>query len=226
LVLRRYAAHNGSLLTTICVREPTAHIRSHYKMWPPTVPARGNATSGTAVHHGQRVTALPFGTFLRERPAQATGLLTRELLELPAARFNCTAADVEAARRRLAAFDVVGVLQCTRRYWRALGRRLRWTNLVDEQIMSLADAKQHNEYYKPSDAGALRKFVEVEADAQLSADDADALRHASACDAPLWTDGLRLAGLLAEAPGDGPEPGHEAEWAEEQGADDSFCEAA
>ena len=34
---------------------------------------------------------------------------------------------------------------------------------------------------------------------------------------------MRLAGLLAEAPGAGPEPGREMEWAEEQGADDTFC---
>ena len=110
-----------------------------------------------------------------------------------------------------------GVTECTRRLWRALGARLGWSNLVDEEIMEAAERREHNEWYKPSGTEVrltpgLREWLEAQADAELEPDGAAALAHAEACDAPLYFDGLLHAGLLGPTAGEPAAPGGEDEW--------------
>jgi hypothetical protein len=143
-----------------------------------------------------------------------------------AGAFNCTTAVRAAARRRLHAFDIVGVTECTRHYWRQLGARLGWSNLVDEDIMDAAEARGKGVVAPGFDQNAqplIRAFVQASADEELSPAATAALSRAASCDAPLHADGIRMAGLLwSKARGHGhgtsgtaPLVGEEEEWVAE-----------
>jgi len=238
-----YAAHNGTLLTTTTVRSPRALVRSAYKMWPPRVPAASPegaaATRAGGIPfevRGQNFIALPFDYFLRRRGGTpSTGLSMTQQLLVHYRPIQCdgslanSSALAARARRRLRAFDVVGVTECTRRYWRVLGSRLGWSNLVDETIMDAAEKREHNEWYKPKGMEVtpeLRKFLEAQADADLDPPAVAALEHAAACDAALYADGLLRAGLLTPTMGERAEEGSERNWLAEAQAKEPLCEAA
>lgn len=234
-----YAAHNGTFVTTVAIREPRSHIRSHYKMWPPRVDATPGAdhsrTGGVRVERHRSVTIMPFHAYLQSRSSEAWGRLAKNLVRAPGGGEirapTCSADVVTLARRRLRAFDVVGLTNCARRHYRELGRRLGWSCFVDEAIMDAAEAHSHNEWYKPHEPDpAFRAFAEASADEELSPDAEAALDRAAACDEPIWADGLRRAGMLDLAAADGPdsgaEPGKEEAWALEIGRRGLVCSKA
>ena len=155
-------------------------------MWPPRVPAEtakgaaATAAGGFSMElGGKRFVVLSFGYMLEQRPPWAA--LTNQLLSASGleasecADGNTTSGiSLELARRRLRSFDEVGVTECTRRYWRRLGARLGWSNLVDESIMDAAEAREHNDYYKPAGmeftqttTRGLRPWVDAQADSEL-----------------------------------------------------------
>tara|TARA_B110001452_G_scaffold267538_1_gene277933 strand:+ start:562 stop:1404 length:843 start_codon:yes stop_codon:yes gene_type:complete len=217
-----YAAHKGTVVTTLALRDPYAHIRSDYKMWPPRVTATPDVdhsrTGGTAQEYGHLVTLVPFHEYLRTHAAKAWGKLSKTLAHESHDEQNCSSAVIALARRRLLAFDVVGLTSCARQHYRQLGRRLNWTCLVDEQVMDEATSHSHNEYYKPHESNvAFRTFAEASADEELSPEAEAALQRAAACDAPLWADGLRLSGVLDRSMRTVASPGSEIDWIEEAG---------
>lgn len=64
--------------------------------------------------------------------------------------------------------------------------------------MGVAEARSANEWYKPATPNwPLRHYVETSADEELGPAAAGALQRAASCDAPLFADALRMAGLLA-----------------------------
>ena len=239
-----YAGHNGTILTTTIVRSPRAVVRSTYKMWPPRVPA-GTAQGAAATAAGgfgmelrsKRLVVLPFGYYLQQRPpvaAQTNQLLAASGLEAAecADGNGTSASSLELARRRLRSFDEVGVTECTRRYWRRLGARLGWSNLVDESIMDAAEAREHNEWYKPvgmeitqTTTRGLRPWVEAQADSELEPQAAAALERAVSCDAAVYADGLWLGGLLMPTVGARAEEGDERAWLAEAQVREPSCAA-
>ena len=161
-------------------------------MWPPRAPAESAQGAAVTAAGGfgmelkrKRLVVLPFGYYLQHRPplaALANQLLAGSGLEAAeCADGNVTSLrSLELARQRLRSFDEVGVTECTRRYWRRLGARLGWSNLVDESIMDAAEAREHNDYYKPAGmeftqttTRGLRPWVDAQADSELD------LRHIS-----------------------------------------------
>ena len=239
-----YAAHNGTILTTTVVRSPRAVVRSTYKMWPPRAPAETAQGAAVTAAGGfsmelkrKRLVVLPFGYYLRHRPplaALANQLLAGSGLEAAeCADGNGTSLrSLELARQRLRSFDEVGVTECTRRYWRRLGARLGWSNLVDESIMDAAEAREHNDYYKPmgmeftqTTTRGLRPWVDAQADSELEPEAAAALERAVSCDATVYADGLWLGGLLVPTVGEHAEAGDERAWLAEAQVREPSCAA-
>ena len=228
-----YAGHSGTILTTITVRSPCAIVRSTYKMWPPRVPAEtAQGTAATAAGgfsmelNGKQLVVLPFGYYLQQRPFARTSALTNQLLAASGlkagecADSNATSSsELELARWRLRSFDEVGVTECTRRYYRRLGARLGWSNLVDESIMNATEAREHNDWYKPvgkeitqTTTKGLRPWVEAQADLDLEPQAEAALERAVSCDAAVFADSLWLGGLLMPTVGARAEEGDERAW--------------
>ena len=224
-----YAAHSGTILTTTTVRSPRAIVRSTYKMWPPRVPAEtakgaaATAAGGFSMElRGTRFVVLPFGYMLEQRPpwaAQTNQLLSASGLEASECADGNTTnwISLELARRRLRSFDEVGVTECTRRYYRRLGARLGWPNLVDESIMNASEAHDRNDWYKPVGkelfaAQSLRPWVEAQADLELEPQAEAALIRAVSCDAAVYADGLWLGGLLKSTDGTRAQDGDEHAW--------------
>ena len=228
-----YAGHSGTILTTITVRSPRAIVRSTYKMWPPRVPAEtaqgaaATAAGGFSMElNGKQLVVLPFGYYLQQRPFARTSALTNQLLAASGLKAgecadgNATnSSELELARRRLRSFDEVGVTECTRRYYRRLGARLGWSNLVDESIMNATEAREHNDWYKPvgkeitqTTTKGLRPWVEAQADLDLEPQAEAALERAVSCDAAVFADGLWLGGLLMPTVGARAEEGDERAW--------------
>ena len=145
---------------------------------PPRVPAASPegaaATRAGGIpfeFQGQNFIALPFDYFLRQKGGAALSMTQQLLVRDRPIQCDGSLANSSAlaarARRRLRTFDVVGVTECTRRYWRVLGSRLGWSNLVDETIMDAAEKREHNEWYKPKGTEVtpeLRKFLEAQAE--------------------------------------------------------------
>ena len=238
-----YARHNGTILTTTIVRSPRAVLRSTYKMWPPRVPAEtaqgaaATAAGGFSMKlDSKRFVVLPFGYYLQRRPplaAQANQLLAGSGLEAAECANGNATRSLELVRRRLRGFDEVGVTECTRRYWRRLGARLGWSNLVDESIMDAAEAREHNEWYKPlgmehtqTTTQGLRPWVEAQADSELEPQASAALEHAVLCDAAVYADGLWLGGLIMPTVSARAEEGDERTWLAEAQVREPPCAAA
>ena len=198
-------------------------------MWPPRVPAEtakgaaATAAGGFSMElGGKRFVVLSFGYMLEQRPPWAA--LTNQLLSASGleasecADGNTTSGiSLELARRRLRSFDEVGVTECTRRYYRRLGARLGWSNLVDESIMNASEAHDRNDWYKPVGkevlaAQGLRPWVEAQADLELEPQAEAALTRAVSCDAAVYADGLWLGGLLKSTDGTRAQDGDERAW--------------
>jgi len=75
LLRPRYAAHNGTVLSIVVLRDPAAHALSAYRMWPPMQP--GPESLGVNRWHRTCVTAVPFPEWLE---AGAIGLQTSALI--------------------------------------------------------------------------------------------------------------------------------------------------
>ena len=225
-----YAAVGGMVVTTTATREPLTLMRSTYKMWPPRITAEAAAAFNDGRPTAKGVGLMSFAEAVRA--GSLTGLLARALLAWPdggdagdvdtacsasaavvgrdvrrwAGPFNCCAAALVEARRRLSSFDVVGTTECTPRYWRALAARLERGGREGSTVFSDAGAvaaatRAHGRdgWLKPAEPnGEFRAW----AAASIDADTEDERRHrralqaAAVCDVPIHADGMRRAGVL------------------------------
>ena len=103
-----------------------------------------------------------------------------------------TACPVAVASKRLHGFDVVGLTECTAQLWQRLSGRLGW-GLNDDFLRGLLERRQapkQSEHYLPA---AERARSEASLAAPLSTPrEQRALRRATACDARLYADAVRI----------------------------------
>lgn len=227
-----YAAVGGVVVTTTATREGETLMRSTYKMWPPRIAAVAAAAFNDGRPTAKGVGLMSFAEAVRA--GSLTGLLVRALLAWPdgadggdaaapscsssaavpsrhgerrwAGPFNCCAAALVEARRRLSSFDVVGTTERTPRYWRALAARLERGGREGSTVFSDARAvaaamRAHGRdgWLKPAEPnGEFRAWAaaSVDADTEDERQHRRALRAAAACDARIHADGMRRAGVL------------------------------
>jgi hypothetical protein len=140
------------------------------------------------------VTILTFDEALRLRENQMCAPLSRQFLA--GNEINCTS--VEEARQRLVSFDAVGVTDCMARYWTVLGQLLGWPLFADGEVLATGMRQQNNEFYKPAEPNReFRAFAEFSADSELGPEASAAFERAARCDAALYADAMRMAGVLA-----------------------------
>ena len=166
---RRYAAANGTILTVTSIREPASHILSKYRMWPPRTAGRKHV--------------VPLPDWLAS--GGAGGLQLNALLSEREARADC--GDQARARARLGGFDVVGVTRCMRALLAGIEARLGLPHDFARTNAALGA------YVRPQGwRGNLGREASVWTADRLNATGRAHLGAATACDAALYADALRL----------------------------------
>ncbi|KAL3920725.1 MAG: hypothetical protein SGPRY_005150 [Prymnesium sp.] len=207
-----YAAHKGKVITATLVRHPTTMMASHYKMWPPRVPAQMIPHATDRPHEtirGVEHTIPTFNEALTMRFSESCTYQSSLVKALVTSKFSCSRSQhhQDLARERLRGFDVLGITDCFRQFCRLLGAELPWLVFHSESILTSVENRLHNEWYKPHEMdSSVRAFVEASVDEVRSPDAADSLQRVLDFDGPLYLDALQRAGVdfgdEAVAPGE------------------------
>jgi hypothetical protein len=198
---RLYASLNGTLLTVVTSREPMSHLVSAYRMWPPMWREPAPAGGGRGVKHAGSLPA-----WLAHAEGLQAGVYTLDSWTHNQRGFHSLAGcgPLAEARRRLASFDLTGVMGCLPATLRALCAAAHWPCAEDEP--RLQEGLRQSLSLRPhgvNPKGNVWRESRAWQLATLNASSLAQVRAAAACDAGLYADALRRIGLpLPSAPGE------------------------
>lgn len=182
-VLRqRYAAANGTLLTVAMFREPTSHLLSVYRMWPPS---RRTAAGKHAV---------PMDEWLPRAVGLQAGSLTLDTWPHVRKGFHnlrgCKS--LPQGRERLASFDFVGVMDCMAGFLGSLCAAAGWPCEADRERMQLAlrQALRFKPHGVSSGGVMMREARRYAAEGTANATVRAAIAIAARCDRAMYDDAL------------------------------------